>query len=74
MPEEENGETENDSGVFAICLKCGNRWKVRKLDVKKRKCPACGGYRTKLESELNTGNSSADEPVEKQKLSCRSKV
>lgn len=62
MPGEENGKTENDSAAFAVCLKCGNRWKVRKLDVKKRKCPVCGGYRTKLESELEADNS----PVENQ--------
>ncbi|WP_290595843.1 MULTISPECIES: hypothetical protein [unclassified Archaeoglobus] len=61
MPGEENGKTENDSGVFAICLKCGNRWKVRKLDAKKRKCPVCGSYRTALESDAYSGYSTVEE-------------
>ncbi len=46
--------------VYAVCLKCGNEWKVRKIDSKKRKCPACGSYRTRLKSELEAEKSTEE--------------
>lgn len=37
---------------IAVCLSCGNEWEVRKIDAKRRKCPICGKYRTKMKSEM----------------------
>jgi len=38
---------------IAVCLNCGNEWEVRTEGAKKRKCPVCGKYRTKMKSEMS---------------------
>jgi len=37
---------------IAVCLNCGNEWEVRSAGAKKRKCPICGKYRTKMKSDM----------------------
>lgn len=41
-----------DAEKIAVCLSCGNEWEVRTAGAKKRKCPLCGKYRTKMKGEM----------------------